>query len=128
MRFPQGLRRDARRLRRKGRGFTLSRKSCDMRRLSRYCPWFAALRWECGLRMGGAPDDEGMARGLGMSLEKWYRTAREIHLAGAGGYLYARSPRNRVLSEDTVAAENPQDQYELCYRSEQRELVSRALE
>ena len=83
---------------------------------------------ELELRMGGAPDDEGMARGLVMSLEKWYRTAREIHLAGAGGYLYARSPRNRVLSEDTVAAENPQDQYELCYRSEQRELVSRALE
>ena len=83
---------------------------------------------ELELRMGCAPDDEGMARGLGISLEKWHRTAREIHLAGASGDLYVRLPRNRMLSVDTIAAEIPLDQFELCYRSEQRELVSRALD
>src|SRR5437773_1149508 len=82
---------------------------------------------ELELRMGCAPDDEAMARGLGMSLKKWHRTAREIHLAGAGTYLYARSLRHHDLSEEMIAAANSADQFDLCYLREQKELVARAL-
>ena len=93
---------------------------------------------ELELRMGCAPDDEAMARGLGMSLKKWHRTAREIHLAGAGTYLYARSLRHHDLSEEMIAAANSADQFDLCYLRdlgpsallpliELKELVARAL-
>src|SRR5207248_258618 len=78
-------------------------------------------------RLGSSPDGEAMARGLGMSLKKWYRTAREIHLAGADGFLPAHSSRHFDFSEETIAAENPVDQFGLCYLREQRELAARAL-
>ncbi len=78
-------------------------------------------------RLGSSPDGEDMARGLGMTLKKWYRTAREIHLAGADGYLHTHTPRHYDFSEEAIPAENPVDQFGLCYLREQRELAARAL-
>lgn len=78
-------------------------------------------------RLGTTPGADAVAHGLGISLKKWYRMAREIHLAGADGYFHAHSPRHVDCSEDLIAAENSKDQFRLCYLREQRELVARAL-
>jgi len=82
-------------------------------------------------KLGRPPSDAEMAEGLGISLVSWYRTVRELQAIGiewlrpmgSVGIKQARS-----LSEDTLAADNQNHQFEACYRREQREILDGALE
>ena len=82
------------------------------------------------MRLGRPPSDGELAAGLGLSLEAWYRTARELQALGMDwlrplGAAGMKGPR--PTHEDTLAADNDRHQFHSCYRREQREILGRAL-
>lgn len=79
-------------------------------------------------RLGRPPEDAEMAKAMGMGLERWHERAAELQrlgFEGTGPRLFQESSK-RVNEEDLPASpdDNP---HELCYRGEQRDLLSRAL-
>ncbi|HUY14903.1 MAG TPA: FliA/WhiG family RNA polymerase sigma factor [Terriglobia bacterium] len=71
--------------------------------------------------------DEEMAAAMGMSLRKWHRTAGELHTMGLEWMRPNLIPEKNLVDEQNIPAENQENQFDQCYRSEQREIVNRAL-
>ena len=71
--------------------------------------------------------DEEMCAALGMSLRKWHRTASELHAMGLEWMRPNLIPEKNLVDEQNIPAENQENQFDVCYRSEQREILNRAL-
>lgn len=85
---------------------------------------------ELEAKLARPPDDEEMARGLGISLAGWYRTVRELQSVGIEwlrpmGSAGAREAK--ILPEDALPAGNQGHQFDACYRREQQEVLDLAL-
>jgi RNA polymerase sigma factor for flagellar operon FliA len=81
-------------------------------------------------RLGRAPSDEELAAGLGMSLERWYRTVRELQTLGMEWFRpmgLVGNKESRPASEESLVADNQEHQFHSCYRREQREILDHAL-
>ena len=79
-------------------------------------------------RLGRPAEDAEVARAMGLSLPRWYQTRAELQRHGYEGTGSRVSPdvRKRVNEEDLPAS--PEDNpFALCYRREQRDLLSLAL-
>jgi RNA polymerase sigma factor for flagellar operon FliA len=77
-----------------------------------------------------APTDQEMAEALGVSLPGWYETVRELQTVGVDWL----RPLGRVSGRETaeadwesLPADSGFDQFERCYRREQREILDSAL-
>jgi RNA polymerase sigma factor for flagellar operon FliA len=88
----------------------------------------------CGLesRLGRPVRDEEMAGALGMSLARWHDTLNRIEGVGldCGGRRLTAGPTSRSVgqqAEPGLLQDNAADAFDLCVRSEQREIVGRAL-
>lgn len=81
-------------------------------------------------RLARPVGDAEMAQALGVSLTKWYCTLRELQALGidwlrplgSGG---AKVPKE--ANEETLVAGKQENQFDLCYRQEQRAILNRAL-
>jgi RNA polymerase sigma factor for flagellar operon FliA len=85
---------------------------------------------ELEARLGRPVQDEEIARALGISLKVWHRWSREIHALGFGGWQRcetATSVGKLPMRKEGWMALPQEDPFDLCYRREQRDLVSRAL-
>jgi len=81
---------------------------------------------EC--RLGRPAGDGEMAREMGLSLEQWYRRVAELRRLGFEGSGARIPPESaRRVNEDELPASPDGSPFELCYHSEQRDLLSRAL-
>jgi RNA polymerase sigma factor for flagellar operon FliA len=79
-------------------------------------------------RLGRPAEDTELARAMGLSLEQWYGRVAELRRLGFEG-TGSRIPQEfskRVNEEDLPAAQDD-NPFTLCYRREQRDLLSRAL-
>lgn len=80
------------------------------------------------LRLGRPAGDVEMARELGLSLEQWYRRAAELRRLGFEGSVARIPPESaRRVNEEDLPASPEGSPFELCYQSEQRDLLSQAL-
>ncbi len=80
--------------------------------------------------LGRPPDDEEMAKGLGVSLASWYRTVRELQSVGIEWLRPMGSVGTKELKiadEASLPAGNQGHQFEACYRREQQEVLGLAL-
>lgn len=77
----------------------------------------------------GRPASDGeMAEAMGLSLERWHAmvsTLRQLGFEGAGGKMF-QEIRQRV-DEESVPAANADNPFDLCYRSEQKDILGLAL-
>ena len=83
------------------------------------------------LQLGRVPSDAEIAEGLGVGLPAWYRSVRELQAVGMDwlrpmGSVGTRE--GRPFGEESLAGENPVDQFEACFCRERREILDRALE
>jgi RNA polymerase sigma factor for flagellar operon FliA len=82
------------------------------------------------VRLSRAPSDDEIAAGLGISLQRWYRTVRELQTLGMEWLRPMGSVGNkesRQASEESLVADNQEHQFHSCYRREQREILDHAL-
>ncbi|MBI1941573.1 MAG: FliA/WhiG family RNA polymerase sigma factor [Acidobacteria bacterium] len=82
------------------------------------------------LRLGRPPGDVEMARALGITLTKWYRAARELQAVGFDWLRPMSSVRVKEFKEtsgESLPADGRDNQFDQCYRREQRDLLNRAL-
>ncbi len=82
---------------------------------------------ELEARAGRPVDDGEMARALGLSLKKWYRTVHELQTMGIDWLRPTQMPDAPLPDVQDVPAGDAENQIDLCYRREQRELLARAL-
>jgi RNA polymerase sigma factor for flagellar operon FliA len=105
----------------------LDSASRDMRKKNKK----AATAYHClEVELGRPPTNSEMAEALGVSLEKWYRTVRELQAVGLEWFRPMGSVGMKDVrqpSEETLVADNRDDQFELCYHRERREIFHRAL-
>jgi RNA polymerase sigma factor for flagellar operon FliA len=84
------------------------------------------IRGDLEARQGGPVGDEQMAAALGISLPRWFQVQQELHRQGADGTSWREAtraaPENAADSE--ARFESP---FDLCYRREQRDVLSLAL-
>jgi RNA polymerase sigma factor for flagellar operon FliA len=78
-------------------------------------------------KAGRPVNDDEMARALGISLKKWYHTVRELQSMGIDWLRPTQMPESPVADVNDLPADNSQNQVDLCYRREQRDLLARAL-
>jgi len=72
-------------------------------------------------------NDDEMARALGISLTKWYRIVQEMQTMGIDWLRPTLMPEGPVTDVNDLPADNHENQIELCYRREQKELLARGL-
>ena len=106
---------------------TLDTASRDMRKKNRKAE---KVYRQLEMELGRPPSDAELAAGLGMSLEAWYRAARELQTVGMDWLrplgtvgMKGRGPAH----QDSLVADNNGHQFDSCYRREQREILGRAL-
>lgn len=104
---------------------TLDPASRDLRQKNKKME--ASLR-ELELKLGRSAADEEVARAVGMSLLKWHRTVNELQTAGVDWLRPMQAIGSKQVSEDSLVDENQKSQFELCYRQEQRHILSRVLQ
>jgi RNA polymerase sigma factor for flagellar operon FliA len=83
---------------------------------------------ELEARAGRPVDDAEMACAMGISLKKWYRTVQELQTMGIDWLRPSQIADTPLPNVENLPAENAENQVDLCYRREQRELLARALE
>jgi RNA polymerase sigma factor for flagellar operon FliA len=103
---------------------SLDTASRDMRRKNK-----AAERvyHQLQAQAGRPVNDDEMARALGISLKKWYRTVQELQSMGIDWLRPTQVPEDRVADVQDLPADNRENPLDLCYRREQRDLLARAL-
>ncbi len=103
---------------------SLDTASRDMRRKNK-----AAERVynELQARAGRPVDDDEMARALGISLKKWYCTVQQLQTMGIDWLRPTQMPETPPTDVKDVPADNQENQIDLCYRREQRDLLACAL-
>ncbi len=97
--------------------------SRDMRRKNKQAE---NLYQQLQVQLGRSITDEEMARALGVSLKKWYRTVQELNSMGVEWMRPTQMPEVNVVHEDNLPASGDENPFDLCYRGEQREILSRA--
>jgi RNA polymerase sigma factor FliA len=83
---------------------------------------------ELEAKLGRPATDAEMAEALHISLKDWYKNVQEMQSMGVDWLRPMQMCETRRPDEEELAATNPQDQFDLCYRQEQRQLLNRALE
>jgi RNA polymerase sigma factor for flagellar operon FliA len=76
------------------------------------------------------PRDEEMAEALGVSLEKWFRLVWQLQEVGfdrLGPFAWAGTNDSEGANQETLPAENQENQFDRLYRREQREILKRCL-
>lgn len=105
----------------------LDNASRDMRKKTKKAE---RLYHDLQTRLGRPPSDGEIAEALGVSLKKWYRMVQELQAVGfewlrpMGSVAMKESVESR---EETLAADDHENQFELTYRREQKEILNRAL-
>lgn len=77
-------------------------------------------------RLGRAVEDEELASAMGMSLENWYESAREMQILGLEWMRPQQFPEPSPTDEVNLPDENCESSFDQCYRREQKELIARA--
>lgn len=79
-------------------------------------------------RLGRPAEDAEMAAAMGLTLQQWYERVGELQRLGYEG-TGSRIPQeyNRRINEEDLPAGKDDNPFDLCYRREQRDLISRAL-
>ena len=106
---------------------SLDTVSRDMRKKNRKAE---SAYHQLEIKLGRPPSDVELAAGLGMSLDAWYRTVRELQALGMDWLrpLGAVGMKGQwPAHEDALAADNDRHQFHSCYRREQKEILGRAL-
>ena len=91
---------------------------------------FQKLNQELEADLGRPVEDEEMAAGLGMTLAQWHHELNEIQSAGidCGARTLSAGPTFMQTSvEPAFLAGDDSDALDLCYRREQREILSLSL-
>jgi len=78
-------------------------------------------------RLGHPATDQEMAQAQGISLKAWYRTVRDIQPLGVDWLRSTGSAEKQQFTVESLPAESREDQFDLCYRREQIDIVNRAL-
>lgn len=79
-------------------------------------------------QLGRPAGDMEMAQAMGLSLEKWYERIAELRRLGydgSGSRISQEVPKR--IDEEDLTASTDDDPFALCYRQEQREILSQAL-
>jgi RNA polymerase sigma factor for flagellar operon FliA len=76
--------------------------------------------------LGRPATDEEMAKALGVSLKRWYRTLQELNSVGVEWMRPNHVPEVCAMDADNVPDGGQEDPFEICYRNEQREILSQA--
>jgi RNA polymerase sigma factor FliA len=82
---------------------------------------------ELEVKLGHQASDQEMASAQRVSLKTWYRTVREIQPLGVEWLRPMGSVGVKRLTEETLVVEGREDQFDLCYRREKKEILGRAL-
>jgi len=83
---------------------------------------------ELAAKLGRPATDAEMAEALHISLKDWYKTVQEMQSMGVDWLRPTQMVETPRPDKEDLAATNPQDQFDLCYRQEQRQILNRALE
>jgi RNA polymerase sigma factor for flagellar operon FliA len=103
---------------------SLDSASRDMRKKSKKVEKvYRELESKLGQRAG----DAEVASELGVSMNEWYRTVRELQALGLSGLRTVRPSGSTQSAEEGLVAENDEDPFERCYRLEQREILKCAI-
>ena len=78
-------------------------------------------------KLGHPASDQEMASAQHVSLKSWYRTVREIQPLGVEWLRPMGTVGVKRLTEETMVSEGQEDQFDLCYRREKKEILGRAL-
>lgn len=81
-------------------------------------------------KLGRAPTDQEMSEALGVSLPVWYETVFELQAVGVDWLRPLARVSGREIGEadcEALSADAERDQFECCYRREQREILDSAL-
>lgn len=103
---------------------TLDTASRDMRKKNKKVE--KAVR-DLQFKLGRPAEDEEMARALGVSLKKWHRAVQELQSTGIDWLRPMQLIESKQLSVESLVAENQENQFNLCYRREQRDILNSAL-
>jgi RNA polymerase sigma factor FliA len=101
--------------------------SRDMRRKNKK---IQQLYRQLEAKLGRPVTDGEIAAALGISLSRWHQTLNEVQGVGFdfGSRSISAGPTSkRPSAEPTLLADDHEDPFEMCYRSEQREILNRAL-
>lgn len=82
------------------------------------------------VRLGRPVQDEEIAAAMGMSLPQWHHTLNEVQSVGfdCGSRTISAGPNTkRASAEPSMLAGTDADPFDRCYRSEQKEILGRAL-
>jgi RNA polymerase sigma factor FliA len=82
---------------------------------------------EVEARLGHPATNQEMAQAQGISLKAWYRTVRDIQPLGVDWLRSAGSTEKQQFPAESLPAESREDQFDLCYRREQIDILNRAL-
>ncbi|HEY6273761.1 MAG TPA: FliA/WhiG family RNA polymerase sigma factor [Terriglobales bacterium] len=83
---------------------------------------------ELGAKLGRPATDAEMADALHVSLKEWYRTVSELQITGMDWLRPTLMGNPPQVNEDALPATNQKDQFDLCFRREQRDLINSALD
>lgn len=87
-----------------------------------------SLSQDLEFRLGHPASDTEIAQAMGLPLAKWYERVAELQRLGfdGSGAKIPQEVRKRVAEEE-LAATTEDDPFMLCYRREQRDILSHAL-
>jgi RNA polymerase sigma factor for flagellar operon FliA len=80
------------------------------------------------VNLGRTPTDAEMAEALHMTLENWYEKVNQLQSMGVEWLRPMQVNESYLGGEENLPDKNHEDQFDLCYRREQRDLLDRALE
>ncbi len=103
---------------------SLDSASRDMRRKTRKVE--KAYR-DLEARRGEPATDVEVAGELGVTLDEWHRTIRDLRAVGLDGLHPTVTMAARPAGEENLVARNQLDPFDRCYRLEQREILKRAV-
>jgi RNA polymerase sigma factor for flagellar operon FliA len=83
---------------------------------------------ELQAKLGRAANDAEMAEAMHMSLSSWYKMVNEMQCMGVEWLRPTDMSPARPLAEEDLPAADQVDQFELCYRREQQDLIARSLD
>lgn len=77
-------------------------------------------------KLGRPVEDDELASAMGLSLEGWYRSVKEINSLGLDWMRPHQFPEPSHIDEPSTPAGSGEGAFELCYRREQKELLAKA--
>jgi RNA polymerase sigma factor FliA len=83
---------------------------------------------ELQVELGRPVSDAEMAEAMHMSLNAWYKMVHEMKFMGVEWLRPTDMALAPPLAQEDLPAADQADQFELCYREEQRDLIARSLD